>query len=360
LEGPQSLSHIVNCYFRADIERRLGDRRGVLFFVSNDRAAGVLQPLDGAGRWLCQISVQANEWSPEVFTKERAREWIRAAVGVDDLAPEVLSLGLWRLNSTVVERLGQGRVLLCGDAAHQFPPTGGLGVNTGLQGMHNAIMWKLAYCVDGKAGWPLVETYDHERRGVAQEITSQSLLNSMNVLRISAAAAAGGESGLSTEDVVAASRRYGNHLGVEFGAAYVSSAVVPDGTRPPVVADRYSDYVQSATPGCRAPHVWLGRRDARPSTLDLLGTGFTLFSAPEGGAWGACASEVSRDLGVAIDTYRVGDPGLGDDGGFIQAYGIGTDGAVLVRPDGHVAWRSAGGPATSAALRASLTRILAR
>src|SRR5207253_6565351 len=136
----------------------------------------------------------------------------------------------------------------------------GLGVNTGLQGMHNA-MWKLAYWVRGDAGRPLVETYDTERRDVARQITSQSLQNSINVARINAAAAAGGESGLGTEDVIVSCRRYGNHLGVEFGAAYESPAVVPDGTRPPVVADGYSDYVQSATPGCRAPHVWLGRPD---------------------------------------------------------------------------------------------------
>jgi len=197
LEGPQSLSHIVNCYFRADLERHLGDRTGVLFFVSNERAAGVLQPLDAAGRWLCQITVPPDEWSLDVFTNERARDWIRAAAGVDDLEPEVLSLGLWKLNSTVVERFVQGRVLLCGDAAHQFPPTGGLGVNTGLQGMHNA-MWKLAAHVRGEAGWALVATYDAERRDVAREITSQSLANSMNVLRIFAtvtAAAAAGAAG---------------------------------------------------------------------------------------------------------------------------------------------------------------------
>lgn len=359
LEGPQSLAHIVNCYFRADIEQHIGERKGVLLFVSNDRATGVLQPLDGAGRWLCQISVPPDEWSLDVFTKERAREWIRAAVGVADLGPEILSLGLWKLNSTVVERLVQGRVLLCGDAAHQFPPTGGLGVNTGLQGMHNA-MWKLAYYVRGRAGWPLVETYDRERRGIAQEITSQSLQNSINVARINAAAAAGGESGLGTEDVVAASRRYGNHLGVEFGAAYVSSAVVADGTNPPVVADSYSDYIQSATPGCRAPHVWLGRPDARLSTLDLIGTAFTLLAAPDGAAWCAAVVDVSRNLGIAIDPYLVGGPGLHDDGSFARAYGLASDGAVLVRPDGHVAWRNANGPATDAALGAAVTRILAR
>src|SRR5437868_6676669 len=84
--------------------------------------------------------------------------------------------------------------------------------------------------------------------GVAQQITSQSLQNSINVARIHAAGQAGGESGLSTEDVVIASRRYGNHLGVEFGAAYRSPAVIADGSSPPQVADPYSDYVQTATP----------------------------------------------------------------------------------------------------------------
>lgn len=113
LEGDQDLQRLVNCYFRADIERHIGERKGVLFFVSNERAAGVLQPLDGVGRWLCQISVGPDEHSPDVFTKERARNWIRAAVGVDDLEPEVLSIGFWKLNATVVEttRPGAGRAL---------------------------------------------------------------------------------------------------------------------------------------------------------------------------------------------------------------------------------------------------------
>jgi len=359
LEGPQSLSHIVNCYFRADIERHLGDRTGVLFFVSNERASGVLQPLDAAGRWLCQIAVAPGDWSLDVFTKERAREWIRAAAGIDDLAPEVLSLGLWKLNATVVERLVQGRVLMCGDAAHQFPPTGGLGVNTGLQGMHNA-MWKLAYWVHGRAGWPLVATYDDERRGVAQQITSQSLQNSINVARINAAAAAGGESGLTTEEVIATSRRYGNHLGVEFGATYASSAIVPDGTSPPAVADSYSDYVPSATPGCRAPHAWLGRPDADFSTLDLFGTAFTLLTAAGGDEWCSAATEAGRALGVPIEAYVVGDPGLKDGGGFASAYGLERGGAVLVRPDGYVAWRSAAGPAGASATRDVLRAILSR
>lgn len=359
LEGSQELSHLVNCYFRADIEPHLGERKGVLFFVSNEQARGVLQPLDGAGRWLCQINVPSAEWSPDVFGHERARAWIRAAVGVEGLEPEVRSLGFWKLNATVAERFVQGRVLLCGDAAHQFPPTGGLGVNTGLQGMHNA-MWKLAWFVLGRAGWPLVASYETERRGVAQRITSQSLQNSINVMRIAAAATTGVQGGLGAEQVVTESRRYGNHLGVELGTVYQSPAVVADGTQPPEVADSYSDYAPSATPGARAPHVWLGHPEARLSTLDLFGSAFTLLAGPGSDAWCTVAAEVERELGVPIDRYRIEGPGLRDLGGFTEAYGLGKDGAVLVRPDGHVAWRSATGSAIATALRESLLQILAR
>jgi hypothetical protein len=248
---------------------------------------------------------------------------------------------------------------MCGDAAHQFPPTGGLGVNTGLQGMHNA-MWKLAFFVNGQAGWRLVETYDTERRSVAQRITSQSLQNSMNVLSIFAAAAAGGESAFATDEAFVAARRYGNHLGVEFGAVYESSAVVADGTSPPVVDDSYSDYVQTATPGCRAPHVWLGGPAAKFSILDLFGRSFTLLTAPGGAMWRAVGAVVSNDLGVPIDSYTVGGTGLQDDGSFARAYGLASDGAVLIRPDGHVAWRGARGPASAIALSAALTQILGR
>jgi len=359
MEGAKELLHLVNCYFRADIESHLGERRGVLFFVSNEQASGVLQPLDAAGRWLCQISVPAEEWSPDAFTRERARAWICAAVGVEGLEPVVLSLGFWKLNATVAQRFVQGRVLLCGDAAHQFPPTGGLGVNTGLQGMHNA-MWKLAWYVRGLAGWSLVETYEIERRGVAQRITRQSLQNSINVTLINAAAIAGTESAISAQQAVAESRRYGNHLGVEFGSVYQSCAVVADGTQPPEVADDYSDYISSATPGARAPHVWLGHPEARLSTLDLFGSALALLAGPEGDAWCTVAREVARELGVPIDCYRIGGAGLRDAGGFTKAYGLGEDGAVLVRPDGHVAWRSATGPGNGTALRDAVASIGAR
>lgn len=356
LLGHQGMAHLVNCYFRADIEPHLGGRTGVLFFVNNDQAVGVLQPLDAAGRWLCQISVTEPDWSADVFTADRARRWVQAAAGIADLAVEIVSIGFWKLNATVVERLVQGRVVLCGDAAHQFPPTGGLGVNTGLQGMHNA-MWKLAYFVRGQAGWSLVETYNDERRPVAERITAQSLQNSANVARIFAAARHGTDSGLEAEQVLAESRRYGNHLGVEFGAHYTSPAVIADGTTPPDVADDYTDYAPSATPGCRAPHVWIGHPDAQLSTLDLVSDSFTLLIASDGADW----ANAARHAGVPVNAYHVGrGAGLADLGSFSDTYDITATGAVLIRPDGHVAHRAAGAPDGANALADILTRILPR
>lgn len=359
LDGVREVSHIVNCYFRADLEAHLGGRHGVLLFVSDAPEPGVFQALDGAGRWLCQISVAAEDHDPIVFDQERARRWIIAASGVEDLEPEVLSVGFWKLNATVVEEMVRGRIVICGDAAHQFPPTGGLGVNTGLQGMHN-VMWKLAAFANGQADWDLVRTYDDERRPIARSVTHQSLQNSIHVALIAAAATEGVDSGLSTEQVLAESRRYGNHLGIEFGATYRSPAVAEDGTSAPDVADGYSDYVPSATPGRRAPHVWLNEGDARLSTLDLFGAGFTMLGGPAAGALGDVAAEVARITGTPVAGYVIGGPGLreAEDGSFASAYGIEADGAVLVRPDGHVAWRTAAGPVTVDVAAGTLSRIL--
>ncbi|VBA54040.1 2,4-dichlorophenol 6-monooxygenase [Mycobacterium attenuatum] len=360
LNGERALHHFANCYFRADIERHLGERRAVLFFVANSEAVGALQPLDARGRWLCQIGVQPAEWVRELWDDERVRRWVRGAVGVSDLDVEVNGVGLWQMNATVAERLVSGRVVLCGDAAHQFPPTGGLGVNTGLQGMHNA-MWKLALCVRGLAGWSLLQTYDDERRGPTITTLAQSLQNYRNVGRIAAAAYDPAGSDLSPEELLRETRRYGNHLGVEFGTVYRSAAVIDDGTTPPAVEDGYSDYVPCATPGCRAPHTWLGDEDEPLSTLDLFGSGFTVLAGPGGDVWRKGAADAARQLRVPIASYVIGDPGLADaNNRFFDDYEIGRDGAVLVRPDGYVAWRNPTGHCDGAPLIQAVAQILDR
>jgi 2-polyprenyl-6-methoxyphenol hydroxylase-like FAD-dependent oxidoreductase len=264
MDGPKGIGHFVNVYFKADLNPFVAQRPAILYFVAGDAARGVFQPLDARGRWLCQIAYDGTAEAFEGYTPERCVDWIRTAVGDPACAPEVLAVATWTMNATVARKLVTGRIILAGDAAHQLPPTGGFGMNTGIQDVHN-LAWKLALVRAGRAGRGLIETYDAERRPVARFNADRSLENSQMVARISAAAMGETNAGESPGDTVAASRRYGNFLGMELGFSYDSDAVVADGTAPPTVEDAVVDYVPCGRPGHRAPHVWLERDGERRS-----------------------------------------------------------------------------------------------
>jgi hypothetical protein len=299
----------------------------------------VFQPLDARGRWLSQIAYDGSSESFAAYDNRRCTEWLRAAVGDPSLTPEILSIGTWTMNALVAQRLVQGRVFLVGDAAHQLPPTGGFGMNTGIQTAHN-LVWKLALVLSGAAGPSLLDTFDQERRPVGRFNADRSFENSLMVQRINAAAS-GELPALSPAEAVEASRRYGNFLGMELGFHYDSAAVISDGTDPPQVADPVIDYVPCARPGHRAPHVRLEREGGRASTLDFFGPGFTLLAGSRGQPWIAPAQQASQRFGVRLDAYSIGasDGWIDTDGIFEPHYGIDATGAVLVRPDGHVAFR---------------------
>jgi putative polyketide hydroxylase len=336
LDGRRGLGHFINVYFRADLDRWVAHRPALLFWVASGDVRGVFQPLDARGRWLCQIAYDGSPATLESFTAARCVAWIRAAVGEPGVAPEILSIGNWTLNGVVARELMRGRVLLVGDAAHQLPPTGGFGVNTGIQGVHN-LVWKLALVRAGLAGPALLSTYETERRAVARYNIERSLENSRMVQRINAAAE-GGE--LSPEDAVAASRRYGNFLGMELGFRYESDAIIADGSEPDRVRDEVVDYVPSARPGKRAPHVRIERDGVRCSTLDLFGPHFTVIAGRGGRSWIEAAAAARASLGIPLVAHAIGADFTDANGRFEERYGIGDAGAVLVRPDGHVALRS--------------------
>jgi hypothetical protein len=355
--GPQGIGHYVNVYFRADLGPWTEDRPAILYWTLSDDARGVFQPLDARGRWLCQIAYDGRSESFEEYTPERCIEWIRTAVGDATCDAEVLSIGTWTMNAAVAERLAQGRIFLVGDSAHQLPPTGGFGVNTGIQAAHN-LAWKLALVREGIAEPSLLETYEVERAAVARVNAQRSLENSRMVAQIGEAASRGG-----ARDAVAASKRYGNFLGMELGFWYESAAVIPDGTDPPQGDDPVSDYVPSARAGHRAPHAWLEQAGRRSSTLDLLGQGFALLAGSEGVAWKEATRDASARAGAGIAAHTIGDGGdyRDVDGDWAALFGVGNDGAVLVRPDGHVAWRSPALPPDPAAnLTSALKQVLGR
>jgi hypothetical protein len=264
---------------------------------------------------------------------EHAESLVRRAVGQDDVSVRVLSLMTWTPAARVADRYATERTFLAGDAAHEMTPSGAFGLNTGIQDAHN-LAWKLGAVLRHEAGPSLLESYDTERRPVGA-FTAETSYELFAGTR--------------------APRPFGN-WGVIFGAVYDSAAIVPDGTAAEVPADPVVDYRPIARPGHRAPHAWLTLPDGRrASTIDLYGDGFVLLTAARGWADAAAGSS------PAIRAVVLGTDATPEDSDtFEEHHGIGTNGAVLVRPDGYVAWRSGAGPVGGDALRQALASIVGR
>ncbi|MFJ7984263.1 FAD-dependent oxidoreductase [Streptomyces sp. NPDC096351] len=354
--GQGDLFHNVSITFLSrGLAEVVGDRHFIVCYLTSPDADGALLPVDNGERWVFHAP-----WHPEngetleEFTDERCREHIRRAVGVPDLDVEITGRAPWHAAERIAERYADGRVFLVGDSAHEMPPTGAFGSNTGIQDAHN-LAWKLAAVLNGWAGPGLLASYDAERRPVAETTSARAAARSVEHSHpgYTPGPATGSPKG-----------RKGGILNEVLGYRYQRGAVLGTDPSRPVVREGLS---LTGEPGSRAPHVWLDRAGTRISTLDLYERSLVLLSSADGaGGWHAAAGRVGPQLAVPLDSYRIGDgPGadLGTEGGadWAEAHGVTADGAVLVRPDGFVAWRSEGASADPAeALRQALTAILGR
>lgn len=332
--GHGDLFHNVSVTFRsrglADV---VGDRRFIVCYLTKPDADGALLPVDNRERWVFHAP-----WHPdrgetmEDFTDERCVEHIRRAVGAPGLDVEITGKAPWHAAERVAERYGTGRVFLAGDSAHEMSPTGAFGSNTGIQDAHN-LAWKLAAVLNGSAGPRLLQSYEAERLPVARA-TSE---------RASARSAEHSHPGYEPESTPGprGGGRPGGVLTVAMGYRYTVGAVLGADPEQPVVPERMR---LSGDPGTRAPHMWLHGSGGRQSTVDLYERSFVLLSS-EGTPWRAAARSVARLLGVGLVAYAIGTspeadlaPEEGAD--WAEVHGTTKTGAVLVRPDGFVAWRS--------------------
>ncbi|MGC4792881.1 FAD-dependent oxidoreductase [Micromonospora saelicesensis] len=315
--------NFVSIIFRAKVDLPESAPRFTLIYLMNQLAQGLLLFIE-PGRWMFGVNYYPERGqSPADFTPERCVELARIAAGDPELDVEVESAQPWDARHMVADAYQSGRVFLAGDACHAHPPAGGFGVNAGIQDAHN-LAWKLADVLHGHADESLLDSYEAERRPVGAATADQAWM----LFRT--------RGQLADEDKAA----YRDFVIVTMGYRYTSNAIVGAPADTELLP---RELTFTGQPGSRAPHGWVDQDGARVSTIDVLTEGWTLATAPGDDAWLAAAEAVSAETGLPIKALTAGPGGdLADDGSWLASCGVGPGGALLVRPDGIVAFRSAG------------------
>jgi 2-polyprenyl-6-methoxyphenol hydroxylase-like FAD-dependent oxidoreductase len=353
MRGHGLLSNSITIYFRSEVDLAplLEGRYHGVNYVTNPVLRGFFR-LDRTGnRGFLVVNLVGDTSRPEIVAaypnapwanvaekidEPRALELLRAAIGVPDIPVVIEDMAKWRAVADSAERYQQGRVLLAGDAAHTVPPNGGYGGNTGVQDAHN-LAWKLALVLRGVASAKLVDTYDAERRPIGELTVEQAYAR--YVTRVAPY--------LGTEGM----QPLVDDFSMEIGYRYNSDAVILEPGQEPTLHEHPRE--SKGRPGSRAPHLFIARDGDRVSTLDLFGGNFVLLVAAGGEAWRDATVRAAGELGLPIDVPVIADQGFAD------AYGITGAGAVLVRPDGVVAWRALDATgASDAAMRDALRKLL--
>lgn len=389
-KGESALNHMLNAWIEVDLTEHVAYRPAGQYIM--------LQP--GGDSWVGSGTfvtvapwtewVLAREYDPSSGEPDRSDEsvieTVRTLVGDPAIPVKVKGTSKWQVNNLVAQEYRRGRVFLAGDAAHRHTPSGGLGTNTSIQDSFN-LAWKLAYVIKGWAGEGLLDSYDQERQPVGKQVVDRAMTNLKNKalvgqalgLRRDQSAAEGNESlrSLFSDEPGAAERRAklvdavalqhgrSNAHGVDIGQRYTSVAVVDDGTPfPEPTRDPDIYYHPTTHSGAYLPHVWLEKDRESLSTLDLAGHGrFCLIVGIGGSPWREAAESLSAELGIKLPVYSVGFRCEYDDvvGEWTRMREIDDRGALLVRPDRHIAWRALTRPdsptdALGAALRQALDR----
>lgn len=353
LLGERTISYSCGVYFRSPRLWNEHPHGKAIMNILVDRQGmwANLNMIDGFKTWRLSLVGGDRYVPPESIDVPAV---MRRMMGAGSMpAYEVAGLYPWVRRAVVAQTYRRGNCFLVGDSAHQLSPTGGFGMNTGF-GDAVDLGWKLEARLRGWGGESLLDSYDAERRPIGARNVAEATSNFRNLRDLPTfpwidddGAEADNERAALGARFADTTRKEWESLGVQLGYRYADSPViVPDGT--PAPADDPSRYEPSSWPGCRAPHVWLA---AGRSTLDQFGRGFTLLdldAAP--GAADALARD-AQACAVPLRVVRIRQE---------QAKAVYARSLVLVRPDGHVAWRGDAVPAPDRSLWAHVTGMTRR
>lgn len=314
------------------LHERIMRRRGWQYWAVSEDARAALFVLDGKDEFVMLGRLRAGEQPDDRALAQLIQRAVGEPVDVDIVGNRGWTGG----QALVADRFRRGRVVLAGDAVHLFTPTGGFGMNTGIDDTAN-LAWKLAADVQGWAGRHLMSSYEAERRPVALRNTKAAHDLARNIGQVPVTA----DMESDRPAAIAARQAAGSmlagfgeefaSLGIQLGARYDGSPIiVGDGIAPP--PDDPAVYRPSGVPGGRAPHAWLdgARRADRASLYDRLGLGFTILCLGGTGRSAAPLVRTAADRNVPLAVVEVDADAVRD------LYGRDL---VLVRPDQHVAWR---------------------
>jgi len=370
-EGKMGVGGSMNILFEADLSRHVAHRPSVLYWVLQPGAdvggigMGLVRMVRPWHEWLIVWGYDINQPAPEV-TEEFAIKVVRDLVGDHELQPKIKSVSTWTVNNMYATRMSNDRVFCMGDATHRHPPSNGLGSNTSIQDSFN-LAWKLAMVLKGQAGIGLLDSYNTERAPVAKQIVTRAnksieefgpifkalgLLDSVDPVKMQENmdarcndTPAAEKQRKAIRDAIAYKVYEFDAHGVEMNQRYKSKAILTDGQPEPEFAkDPELHYQPTTWPGARLPHVWLfSHSGEKVSTLDLTGHGvFTILTGIGGDGWVAAAKALSKEFNIRVATHVIGPRQQWQDlvGDWANAREVRDAGAVLVRPDHHVAWRA--------------------